>query len=241
MFDCFLTSFKRIWVFWFMRQSVYGEVTEENVREQSEILSKDIMRRKEIRDVDLLERIVRYAMTEIGHVFSASSIARFLKHEHRTTTAETILNYLKACEEAFLLSRVKREDLIGKRILSVDEKFYVTDLGLRRAVIGDRRGEDVDQALENVVYCEMRRRGYEVTVGRVKEKEVDFVCCRDGGRMYIQVAYLMPTKETRDREFGALMSVPDQYRKIVLSMDSFDFSRDGIEHRHLPDFIAAEK
>ena len=122
------------------------------------ILSKDIMRRKEIRDVDLLERIVRYAMTEIGHVFSASSIARFLKHEKRVTTAETILNYLAACEEAFLLSRVKREDLIGKRILSVDEKFYVTDLGLRRAVIGDRRGEDVDQALENVVYCEMRRR-----------------------------------------------------------------------------------
>jgi len=205
------------------------------------ILSKDIMRRKEIRDVDLLERIVRYAMTEIGHVFSAASIARFLKHEHRTTTAETILNYLRACEEAFLLSRVKREDLIGKRILTVDEKFYVTDLGLRRAVIGDRRGDDVDQALENVVYCEMRRRGYEVTVGRVKEREVDFVCCRDGGRMYIQVAYMMPTRETREREFGALMSVPDQYRKIVLSMDNFDFSHDGIEHRRLPDFIAAEE
>ncbi len=204
------------------------------------ILSKDIMRRKEIRDVDLLERIVRYAMTEIGHVFSASSIARFLKHEKRVTTAETILNYLAACEEAFLLSRVKREDLIGKRILSVDEKFYVTDLGLRRAVIGDRRGEDVDQALENVVYCEMRRRGYEVTVGRVKEKEVDFVCSRDGKRLYLQVAYLMPTAETRQREFGALLTVPDQYRKIVLSMDNFDFSRDGIEHIRLPDFMLNE-
>ncbi len=204
------------------------------------ILSKDIMRRKEIRDVDLLERIVRYAMTEIGHVFSASSIARFLKHEKRVTTAETILNYLAACEEAFLLSRVKREDLIGKRILSVDEKFYVTDLGLRRAVIGDRRGEDVDQALENVVYCEMRRRGYEVTVGRVKEKEVDFVCSRDGKRLYLQVAYLMPTAETREREFGALLTVPDQYRKIVLSMDNFDFSRDGIEHIRLPDFMLNE-
>ena len=204
------------------------------------ILSKDIMRRKEIRDVDLLERIVRYAMTEIGHVFSASSIARFLKHEKRVTTAETILNYLAACEEAFLLSRVKREDLIGKRILSVDEKFYVTDLGLRRAVIGDRRGEDVDQALENVVYCEMRRRGYEVTVGRVKEKEVDFVCSRDGKRLYLQVAYLMPTAETREREFGALLTVPDQYRKIVLSMDNFDFSREGIEHIRLPDFMLNE-
>lgn len=205
------------------------------------ILSKDIVRRKEIRDLDLLERIVRYAMTEIGHVFSASSIVRFLKHENRTTTAETILSYLKACEEAFLLTRVKREDLIGKHILSVDEKFYVTDLGLRRAVIGDRRGEDVDQALENVVFAEMRRRGYQVTVGRVKEKEVDFVCSRDGRRIYLQVAYLMPTAETRAREFAALASVPDQYRKVVLSMDGFDFSRDGIEHVHLPDFLLDDK
>ena len=205
------------------------------------ILSKDIVRRKEIRDLDLLERIVRYAMTEIGHVFSASSIARFLKHENRTTTAETILGYLKACEEAFLLTRVKREDLIGKHILSVDEKFYVTDLGMRRAVIGDRRGEDVDQALENVVFAEMRRRGYQVTVGRVKEKEVDFVCSRDGRRIYLQVAYLMPTAETREREFSALASVPDNYRKVVLSMDTFDFSRDGIEHIHLPDFLLGDK
>ena len=205
------------------------------------ILSKDIVRRKEIRDVDLLERIVRFAMTEIGHVFSASSIVRFLKHENRTTTAETILSYLKACEEAFLLTRVKREDLIGKHILSVDEKFYVTDLGLRRAVIGDRRGEDVDQSLENIVFCEMRRRGYEVTVGRVKEKEVDFVCARNGRRLYLQVAYLMPTAETREREFAALASVPDQYRKVVLSMDTVDFSRDGIEHVHLPDFLLADK
>ena len=205
------------------------------------ILSKDIVRRKEIRDLDLLERIVRYAMTEIGHVFSASSIARFLKHENRTTTAETILGYLKACEEAFLLTRVKREDLIGKHILSVDEKFYATDLGMRRAVIGDRRGEDVDQALENVVFAEMRRRGYQVTVGRVKEKEVDFVCSRDGRRIYLQVAYLMPTAETREREFSALASVPDNYRKVVLSMDTFDFSRDGIEHIHLPDFLLEEE
>ena len=116
----------------------------------------------------------------------------------------------------------------------------MTDLGLRRAVIGDRRGEDIDQALENVVYCEMRRRGYEVTVGRVKEKEVDFVCSRNGKRLYLQVAYLMPTAETREREFGALLTVPDQYRKIVLSMDNFDFSRDGIEHIRLPDFMLNE-
>ena len=201
------------------------------------ILSKDIIRRKEIRDVDLLERIVRYAMTEIGHVFSALSIVRFLKHERRTTTAETVLNYLKACEEAFLVSRVQRQDLIGKTILSVDEKYYVTDLGLRRAVVGDLNGEDIDQMLENVVYGELVRRGYHVTIGRVRSKEVDFVCERAGSRLYVQVSYMMPTKETRDREFGALEAIPDQFDKIVLSMDRVDFSRNGIRHMYIPDFM----
>lgn len=201
------------------------------------ILSKDIIRRKEIRDVDLLERIVRYAMTEIGHVFSALSIVRFLKHERRTTTAETVLNYLKACEEAFLVSRVQRQDLIGKTILSVDEKYYVTDLGLRRAVVGDLNGEDIDQMLENVVYGELVRRGYHVTIGRVRSKEVDFVCERAGSRLYVQVSYMMPIKETRDREFGALEAIPDQFDKIVLSMDRVDFSRNGIRHMYIPDFM----
>ena len=98
-------------------------------------------------------------------------------------------------------------------------------------------GRDIDQLLEVVVYREMRRRGYAVTIGRVKEKEVDFVCQKGADRLYIQVAYLMPTQETREREFGALMSVPDQYDKLVLSMDKFDFSADGIRHRYLPGFL----
>jgi predicted AAA+ superfamily ATPase len=201
------------------------------------IVSKDIVRRKEIRDVDLLERIVRYAMTEIGHEFSALSIVRFLKNERRRTTAETVLNYLKACEEAFLISRVERQDLIGKRILSVDEKYYVADLGLRRAVVGNRNGEDIDQMLENVVYRELVRRGYNVKIGRVRGKEVDFVCERTGDKLYVQVSYMMSAKETRDREFGALEAIPDQFDKIVLSMDKVDFSRNGIRHMYIPDFM----
>ena len=202
------------------------------------ILLKDVVRRKGIRDVDLLERIVRYVMTETGHVFSAQKIVDFLKHEHVVTAPSTVLNYLRACEEAFLLTRVEREDLIGKRILSVDEKYYVADCGLRNANVSSKLGRDIDQLLEVVVYREMRRRGYAVTIGRVKEKEVDFVCQKGAVRLYIQVAYLMPTQETREREFGALMSVPDQYDKLVLSMDKFDFSADGIRHRYLPDFLA---
>ena len=204
------------------------------------ILLKDVVRRKGIRDVDLLERIVRYVMTETGHVFSAQKIVDFLKHEHIVTAPSTVLNYLRACEEAFLLTRVPREDLIGKRILSVDEKYYVADCGLRNANVSANPGRDIDQLLEVVVYREMRRRGYEVTIGRVKEKEVDFVCQKGADRLYIQVSYLMQTPEIRDHEFGALMSVPDQYDKLVLSMDRFDFSSGGIRHRYLPDFLADE-
>ncbi|MBQ0032452.1 MAG: ATP-binding protein [bacterium] len=201
------------------------------------ILTKDVMRRLKIRDVDMLDRIVRYVITEIGHVFSSRSIVRFLKNEHRTTTVETVLAYLKACEDAFLIRRVEREDLIGKRILSVDEKYYVTDLGLRRALVGDLRGEDIDQTLENVVYREFVRCGWKVTVGRVREKEVDFVCQKPGRRRYVQVCYLMPNGEKRAREFSALESVPDQYEKIVLSLDRFDFSRNGVRHAYLPDYL----
>ena len=201
------------------------------------ILLKDVVRRKKIRDVDLLARIVRYVMTETGHVFSAKRIVDFLKHEKCETAPSTVLNYLRACEEAFLIARVEREDLIGKRVLSVDEKYYVTDCGLRNANVSSDVGRDVDQLLEVVVYQEMRRRGYAVTIGRVKEKEIDFICQRGKERVYLQVAYLMPTEETRQREFGALASVPDQFAKIVLSMDRFDFSRDGIRHRYLPDFL----
>ena len=203
------------------------------------ILLKDVVRRKAIRDVDLLERIVRFVMTETGHVFSAKRIVDFLKNEHCITAPSTVLNYLKACEEAFLIRKVEREDLIGKRILSVDEKYYVVDTGLRNANVAASLSRDIDQLLETVVFAEMMRRGYKVTIGRVKEKEVDFVCEKNGGRLYVQVAYLMPTDETREREFSALMKVPDQYEKVVLSMDRFDFSTGGIKHHYLPDFLLA--
>ena len=201
------------------------------------ILSKDVMRRLQIRDVDLLDRIVRFVMTECGHVFSAASIVRFLKHERRATTVETVLNYLRACEDAFLFSKVQREDLIGKRILSVDEKYYVSDPGLRRAVVGDLRGEDIDQVLENIVYSELIRRGYSVTIGRVRSKEVDFVCQKNSERLYVQVSYLMPDQTTRDREFSSLESVPDQYDKLVLSLDMVNFARNGVKHRNLVEWL----
>lgn len=178
-------------------------------------------------------------MTETGHVFSARRIVDFLKSEHCVTAPSTVLNYIKACEEAFLIYKAEREDLIGKRILSVDEKYYVVDTGMRNANVASSPLRDVNQLLETVVFCEMKRRGYKVTIGRVKEKEVDFVCERDGDRVYLQVSYLMPTDETREREFSSLRLVPDQYEKVVLSMDRFDFSNGGIKHYYLPDYLLA--
>ena len=203
----------------------------------SSILLKDIVRRHKVRDVDLLSRIIGYVMSETGHVFSAASILRYLKHEHRSASFDTVMNYLRFGEEAFLFSSAKREDLMGRRILAVDEKYYATDHGMRRAVTGGNVRRDIDRTLESVVYREFLRRGYDVRIGRIKEKEVDFVCERGNERLYVQVAYLMENEETREREFSALMSVPDQYPKMVLSLDRVDFSSNGIKHRYLPDFL----
>ena len=201
------------------------------------ILLKDVVRRKQIRDVDLLERIVRFVLSEVGHTFSARRIVAFLKNERRETSVETVLNYLAACEEAFLIARVPREDLIGKRILSVDEKFYVTDTGLRNEVVRGSLRRDVDRLLENVVYFEFLRRGYGVTVGRVREKEIDFFCSRSDGNVYVQVAYTVGGEETREREFSALEAVKTADRKLLLTMDRFDMSDGDIRHRYIPDFL----
>ena len=203
----------------------------------SSILLKDIVRRHKVRDVDLLERIMSYAMSETGHVFSAASIQRYLRSEHRAVAFDTVMSYLGFGEEAFLFKSVKREDLMGKRILSVDEKVYAVDHGMRRAVVGGSALRDIDRTLEAIVYQEFVRRGYDVRIGRVKEKEVDFVCENGNGRIYVQVAYVMESEATRNREFSALMAVPDQYPKLVLSLDRVDFSDSGIVHRYLPDFL----
>ena len=201
------------------------------------ILLKDVVRRKQIRDVDLLDRIVRFAMTECGHTFSARRIVSFLKGERRDTSIETVLSYLLACEEAFLIARVPRQDLVGKRILAVDEKFYVTDTGLRNTVVRGNLRRDIDQLLENVVYFEFLRRGYTITIGRIRDKEVDFVCDKGVERIYVQVAYVLESEETREREYRALEMLKTTNRRLLLTMDRLDMSDGVIEHRYIPDFL----
>lgn len=197
---------------------------------------KDIVKRNKIRDVDLLERIIAYVMANTGNTFSANSVAKFLKNEQRSVAPETILNYIKFCCDAYLFYQVKREDLQGKQILTTNEKYYMADHGIREAVYGGNM-RDINLILENVVCMELLRRGYEVTVGKNGDKEIDFVCSMRGEKMYVQVAYLLASEETIAREFGAYDSVRDFFPKYVVSLDEFDMSRDGIKHRNVRDFL----
>ena len=202
----------------------------------SSVVLKDIMMRNTVRDVDLLQRIIAYVFGNIGTIFSANSLSNYFKSENRTVAKETILNYLKYCEDAFLLYRVSRQDLMGKKILAVNEKYYVADHGLREAVYGGNM-RDINLTLENIVFLELLRRGYQVTVGIKDDREIDFVCETHKGKIYIQVTYLLASQDTIDREFGAFRGIEDNYPKYVLSMDDFDMSRDGIIHRNIPDFL----
>lgn len=197
---------------------------------------KDIVKRNKIRDVDILERIIVYVTLNIGTSFSAFSISKYLKSEGRSISSETIMNYLKACMDAFMFYQVKREDLQGKKILTVNEKYYVVDHGIREAVFGNNQ-KDIQLVLENIVYMELLRRGYTVFVGKIDNQEIDFVCHKQNDKIYIQVSYLLASEETIARGFGVLDKVQDNYPKYVISMDEFDMSRNGIKHKNIIDFL----
>lgn len=197
---------------------------------------KDIVKRNNIRDVDLLERISAYVMANVGNTFSATSISKFFKSEKRNVAPDTILNYIKYCCDAYLFYQVKREDLQGKQILASNEKYYIADHGIREAVFGGNM-KDINLILENIVYMELLRRGYEVRVGRSGNKEIDFVCYKIDEKIYIQVTYLLASEETIQREFGVYDDIQDNFPKYVVSLDEFDMSRDGIKHRNIRDFL----
>lgn len=200
---------------------------------------KDIVKRNKIRDVDLLERIIAYVMANIGTTFSATSIVKFLKSEQRTVSADTILNYIKYCMDAYLFYQVKRQDLQGKQILATNEKYYIADHGIREAVYGGNM-RDINLILENIVYMELLRRGYHVTVGRVKDKEIDFVCEKRNEKIYVQVTYLLASEDTIKREFDIYDEIRDNFPKYVVSMDEIDMSRNGIKHANIRNFLKAE-
>ena len=203
------------------------------------VVLRDIVQRHRIRDVSLLEKIVMFAMQNVGNTFSANAIASYLKAERLDVSVQTVINYLEYCCDTFLLEKTPRYDITGKQILKTQQKYYVADHGLRDAIVGNSTNQ-LQGTLENIVAMEGRRRGYRVSVGAISGKEVDFVFDRGDSRRYIQVTYLMQSEKTEEREFGAFNIITDNYPKTVVSMDPILRPRDGIEHRRIDEFLLAQ-
>ncbi|MFQ8581662.1 MAG: ATP-binding protein [Holdemania massiliensis] len=197
----------------------------------------DIVRRNQIRKVDQLERIVKFAFDNVGRTFSAASISKYLKSENRSIDNETVYNYLSKLENAYILYRCGRLDIQGKEILKTQEKFYLADTALRYSVLG-YSPDSVAAMLENVVYLELLRRGYKVYVGKVDNAEIDFIAVKQGNKLYIQVAQEIGSPETERREYGRLLDIRDNYPKYVLRTDVFAGGNyEGIKTMHIADFL----
>ncbi|QYR63255.1 ATP-binding protein [Fusobacterium animalis] len=201
------------------------------------ILLRDVIAKNNIRDIELLERVVLYIMDNIGNTFSAKSISDFLKNQGRKLSIETIYNYLKALENAFIISKVQRYDIKGKNILETQEKYYLSDLGFRNAKLG-YQSNDISSYLENIIFLELLRRKYKVNVGKKNNKEIDFIANLRDENLYLQVTYLLASPETIEREFSPLKAIKDNYPKMVLSMDNLPESNiEGIKRKRIIDFL----
>lgn len=206
----------------------------------SSILLKDVVAKNNIRDVELLERIILYIFDNIGNTFSAKNVSDFLKSQGRKLSRETVYNYLKALESAYIISSVQRYDVKGKALLETMEKFYLTDLGFRHAKLG-YRPNDIAGYLENIIYLELIRRKYTVNIGKLGTKEIDFIGTLENEKLYIQVTYLLASPETVEREFSPLKKIGDNYPKYVLSMDNLgEYNINGIVRKRIIDFLLEE-
>lgn len=200
----------------------------------------DIVRRNQIKKVDQLERVVKYVFNNVGNTLSASSISAYLKSERRSLDNETIYSYLDKLESAYLLHRCSRYDLRGKAILKTQEKFYLADMALRYSVLGYNE-DSVAASLENVVYLELLRRGYEVYIGKTPDGEVDFVATRQGEKLYVQVTQEITSEKTEKREYERLLEIHDNYPKYVLLTNDFaGGNHEGIQTMHVADFLLSD-
>jgi predicted AAA+ superfamily ATPase len=200
------------------------------------IILKDIIQRNNIRDVALFEKIMLYFIENMANTFSSGNLTRFLRQDRRSVSNETIYNYISYAEDSMLMKRVRREDVKGKEILRFQEKLYLMDHGFRELIFGSNQS-DINRVLENIVYVELLRRGYKVSVGKLGEKEIDFVAEKSDGKAYYQVAYLLADISVIKREFEVFQEVADNFPKYVLTMDQPDFSREGIIHRNILDWL----
>ena len=204
------------------------------------VLVKDVLQYNNIRDVDLFNHIFSYVLTNIGQSFSASSIKTYLKNKNKNISVDTILNYLEYCNIAFLIKKVPRHDILSKKTLKVDEKYYLTDHGFRQAT-GFPITQDIERILENIVYIELLSRGYEVKVGKVKDKEINFIAKKEKSLSYYQISYKIRDEKTRERIFETYNSITDNFPKYVLSMDHSNFSQDGVIHKNIIDFLLEDE
>ena len=204
------------------------------------VLVKDVLQYNNIRDVDLFNHIFSYVLTNIGQSFSASSIKTYLKNKNKNISVDTILNYLEYCNIAFLIKKVPRYDVLSKKTLKVDEKYYLTDHGFRQAT-GFPITQDIERILENIVYIELLSRGYEVKVGKVKDKEINFIAKKEKDLSYYQISYKIRDEKTRERIFETYNLVTDNFPKYVLSMDHSNFSQDGVIHKNIIDFLLEDE
>ncbi|QIM62947.1 ATPase [Pasteurellaceae bacterium Orientalotternb1] len=201
------------------------------------VILRDTVQRHKIRDVELLERIIKFAFDNIGNTFSGKNVADFFKSQQRKVDINTVYNYLKALEGAFILHRVERFDIRGKEILKTQEKFYLGDIALLYAVMGFRPTL-ISGILENMVYLELKRQGYQVYIGKLGDKEVDFIAQKQDEKLYIQVAYKLESEQTVQREFTPLLAIADNYPKYVVTLDElWKGNIEGVKHLHMVEFL----
>ena len=200
------------------------------------VILRDVVSGHKIRDVDSLERLIRFFFKNFANTFSAASIVKYLKSNLKKVTIDTVLNYISFCKDAYILYQVKRDDLKLKSTLSVNEKYYLADHSFYECLYGNSSSV-INQILENIVFIELLSRGYKVSVGKVKDKEVDFVATKQSEKIYIQVTYLLASAETVAREFSVFDEIKDNYPKYVLSLDEINLSQNGIIHQNIRDFL----
>lgn len=205
----------------------------------SSIILRDVVQRNKIRDIELLERVVKYLFDNIGNRFSAANVAAYFKSQQRKIDLNTVYNYVDALTGAYIIYRVPRYDIKGREILKTLEKCYVGDPGLIHAVMG-YKDRSISGLLENIVFLELKRRGYSVYTGRSEEKEVDFIAMKGEEKIYIQVSFRMEAQSTIEREFNPLLEIRDHHPKYVVSMDEvWRDNYEGIKHMHIADFLLA--
>ena len=205
------------------------------------ILLKDVVSRNKIRNVEFLQNLSEYLSENTGNIISAKKISDFLKSQKINISNNIVLNYLNFLTNAFLINKVKRSEVGGKKIFETGEKYYFTDIGLRNSIIGFRL-QDIAKIYENIIYNHISRLGYNITIGKLKDKEIDFICKKNNEKIYVQVTYILSDQKVIDREFGNLLKIKDNFPKFVISSDKFKIQTyQGIKHINITNFLLSDK